>query len=59
MGEMIYVLRRVDLIKFMQNEPIVIVKNANLIGFLNRLAISFNLTNSQPLDTGRGKDPVQ
>ena len=27
-----------------------IVKNANLIGFLNRLAISFNLTDSQPLD---------
>ena len=28
-----------------------IVKNANLIGFLNRLAVSFNLTDSQPLDT--------
>ena len=27
-----------------------IVKSAHLIGFLNRLAVSFNLTYSQPLD---------
>ena len=27
-----------------------IVKSANLIGFLNQLAVSFNLTDSRPLD---------
>ena len=43
-GEMIYLLRRVVFVKFMPNEQILtekymkIVKSANLIGFLNRLA---------------------
>ena len=30
-----------------------ILKSANLIGFLNRLAVSFNLTDSQPLDSNK------
>ena len=40
-GQMIYPLRKVNLIKFLQNEPIFIRntreihENANLIGFLN------------------------
>ena len=44
-GEMIYPLQKVNLIKFIQNEPISIRntrevhKNANLIGFLNQLAV--------------------
>ena len=33
-----------------------IVKTANLIGFLNWLAVSFNLTDSQPLDNYNVED---
>ena len=39
-----------------QGKYMKIVKNANLIGFLNRLAVSFNLTDSQPLDNDRYYD---
>ena len=51
-GQMIYALQRVLLIKFMPNEPILseiyekymkIVKSANLLRFLNRLAVSTSL----------------
>ena len=59
-GEMIYPLRKVNLMKFMQNEPISIrntgeiqensKKNANLIAFLNQLVFPSILTDSQPLD---------
>ena len=44
-GQMIYPLQKVNLIKFMQNEPVSIRntreihENANLIGFLNWLAV--------------------
>ena len=62
MGQLIYPLQKVNLMKFMQNEPILseiqekytkIVKSANLIGFLNRLAVLRTLRTlpiSQPLD---------
>ena len=50
-GQMIYPLQKVKLMKFMQNEPISIrntnakiVKSANLIGFLNQLAVLRTLT---------------
>ena len=59
-GQMIYPLWKVYLMKIIQDEPISIrntgeihensKKSANLIGFLNRLAVSFNLTDRQPLD---------
>ena len=53
-GEMIYPLQKVSAMKFMQNEPISMrntrnSKNANLIGFLNRLVFPSNLTDSQHL----------
>ena len=47
-GQLIYPLQKVNLMKFMQNEPICIrnireihENSANLIGFLNRLAVFF------------------
>ena len=58
---MIYPIRKVEWELNLRNEQISIritgeihensKKNANLIGFLNRLSVSFNLTDSQPLDS--------